>query len=82
MAEGFNHRSLPELASLLSHSDQRVRQSSQFAMVKRGNDSIDQFKKIIEDSDQPFLPNFMQYGDLDSLLAWVMKRSKLFFCLY
>ena len=53
MAEGFNHRSLPELASLLSHSDQRVRQASQFAMVKKGDDSIDQFKKIIEDSEQP-----------------------------
>ena len=39
--KGFTHRSLPELNSLLSHDDQRVRQAAQFAMVENGSDSID-----------------------------------------
>ena len=34
--KGFAYRSLPELALLLEHSDQRVRQASQFAMVGKG----------------------------------------------
>ena len=33
--KGFTHRSLPELNSLLSHDDKRVRQAAQFAMVEK-----------------------------------------------
>ena len=61
------HRSLPELASLLSHSDQRVRQASQFAMVKKGNDSIDQLKKIIEDPEQPLFAKLHSVWGLGQL---------------
>lgn len=49
MADGFDHRSLVELAGFLEHSDQRVRQSSQFAMVKKGEDAISKFNSILED---------------------------------
>ena len=36
--EGFAQRSLSELNSLLNHTDQRVRQEAQFAIVKKGPD--------------------------------------------
>ena len=36
--EGFSHRTLSELSSLLGHSDQRVRQEAQFAIVQKGSD--------------------------------------------
>ncbi|MBT3666926.1 MAG: c-type cytochrome [Opitutae bacterium] len=49
MADGFEHRSLVELVGFLEHSDQRVRQSSQFAMVHKGEDAIPKFKSILED---------------------------------
>jgi hypothetical protein len=35
--EGLSHRSLDELSALLSHSDQRVRQEAQFAIVGKGS---------------------------------------------
>ncbi len=35
MAEGFTQRATPELAGLLRHADQRVRQEAQFALVER-----------------------------------------------
>ncbi len=47
VADGFDHRSLPELEGLLEHSDQRVRQAAQFAMVNKGVDAILPFKSIL-----------------------------------
>ena len=44
--KGFAHRSLPELALLLEHSDQRVRQASQFAMVGKGAEAIGVFSEL------------------------------------
>ncbi|MBI2808580.1 MAG: HEAT repeat domain-containing protein [Planctomycetes bacterium] len=35
LAEGFSHRSAPELAGLLDHKDQRVRQEAQFALADK-----------------------------------------------
>src|SRR5262249_52171385 len=36
LAEGMKHRSASELAGLLSHADQRIRQAAQFALAERG----------------------------------------------
>lgn len=41
LAEGFEKRSLEELAKLLSHADRRVRQEAQFALADRGKEAID-----------------------------------------
>lgn len=40
-ATGFKERTLKELAKLLEHADQRVRQASQFELVRRGNAGVD-----------------------------------------
>jgi quinoprotein glucose dehydrogenase len=40
-AAGFKGRPLPELAKLLEHADQRVRQASQFELVRRGAASVE-----------------------------------------
>lgn len=40
LAEGMTNRSLEELARLLAHADQRVRQEAQFALADRGKESI------------------------------------------
>ncbi len=48
-ADGFTHRSLSELYGFLDHSDQRVRQSAQFAMVEKGEESISKFKRALND---------------------------------
>lgn len=45
--QGFEQRSIDELTSLLTHSDQRVRQSAQFALVKKGDSVLPLFKQII-----------------------------------
>ena len=37
IAEGFDHRPAKELAALLAHPDQRVRQEAQFTLVARGD---------------------------------------------
>ena len=41
MADGFTHRPMTELAGLLEHPDQRVRQEAQFALAEKGPDAID-----------------------------------------
>ena len=48
-ADGFTHRSLSELYSFLNHPDQRVRQSAQFAMVKKGEDSVEKLERALND---------------------------------
>ena len=45
--QGFKQRSIDELINLLAHSDQRVRQSAQFALVKKGKSVLPVFKEII-----------------------------------
>ena len=46
--EGFSHRSLDELSALLGHSDQRVRQEAQFAIVGKGSGvALSTFTQII-----------------------------------
>ena len=45
--QGFKQRSMDELTNLLTHSDQRVRQSAQFALVKKGDSVLPLFKQII-----------------------------------
>jgi quinoprotein glucose dehydrogenase len=40
-AAGFRGRPLPELAKLLEHADQRVRQASQFELARRGAGSVE-----------------------------------------
>ena len=47
LKQGFKQRSIDELAILLTHSDQRVRQSAQFALVKKGDSVLPLFKQII-----------------------------------
>ena len=49
--KGFLGRSLPELELLLSHDDQRVRQAAQFAMVKKGESSVDTLVSILKNVD-------------------------------
>ncbi len=61
MSEGFQERSLAELAGFLEHADQRIRQSAQFAMVKKGKPSIAKFLESLEDS------RFSIYGKLHSI---------------
>jgi len=39
-AEGFDHRKPDELAKLLAHADQRIRQKAQFALAKTGAKAI------------------------------------------
>jgi quinoprotein glucose dehydrogenase len=45
--QGFEQRSIDELTKLLTHSDQRVRQSAQFALVKKGDSVFPILKAII-----------------------------------
>ena len=55
MKDGFSQRSLPELVGFLEHSDQRIRQSAQFAMVQKGKPALVKFKEIVEDKKFSFL---------------------------
>ena len=48
MSDGFAHRTLAELVGFLEHPDQRIRQASQFAMVNKGEDSIEYFQKTLK----------------------------------
>jgi quinoprotein glucose dehydrogenase len=47
MAEGFTHRPVTELAKLMDHPDQRVRQEAQFALAERGAEAIATFTEIV-----------------------------------
>ena len=48
--EGLDHRSIEELAALLGHADQRIRLQAQFALARRGDDSIDAFAGVARSS--------------------------------
>ncbi len=51
IAAGFDQRSLAELAGLLTHPDQRVRQEAQFALAAKGSIAIKTFAYLAEKSD-------------------------------
>jgi quinoprotein glucose dehydrogenase len=40
LADGMTHRSVAELAGLLEHPDQRVRQEAQFALAEKGTEAV------------------------------------------
>ncbi|HEY1861921.1 MAG TPA: PVC-type heme-binding CxxCH protein, partial [Gemmataceae bacterium] len=46
LAEGFEKKSLDELAKLLEHPDMRIRQEAQFALADRGADAIDTLARV------------------------------------
>jgi quinoprotein glucose dehydrogenase len=50
--EGFEHRDLSELASLLAHDDMRIRLRAQWAMADRGEDAIDVMMAVAGGSNQ------------------------------
>ncbi len=52
--DGFRHRENDELASLLKHSDMRVRQRAQFALAERGKRAIGVFIAATEQKDHLF----------------------------
>src|SRR5262249_22017718 len=51
LAEGFEKRSLEELATLLEHPDMRVRQEAQFALAAKGEKAIAVFAKVAKTSN-------------------------------
>jgi quinoprotein glucose dehydrogenase len=53
LAEGFGKRPDAELAKLLAHADQRVRQRAQFALSARGNAVVPLLQSIAKSSDVP-----------------------------
>jgi len=50
LAEGFDQRGEAELATLLAHADQRVRQEAQFALVRKGEPSQAKFEQVAKTS--------------------------------
>jgi quinoprotein glucose dehydrogenase len=52
MAEGFDQRPATELAGLLEHADQRVRQEAQFALASKGSRSIKTFAGVLTGTHQ------------------------------
>jgi quinoprotein glucose dehydrogenase len=53
LAEGFAGKSPDELATLLGHADQRVRQEAQFALADRGAEAIPVLAKAAKESANP-----------------------------
>jgi quinoprotein glucose dehydrogenase len=49
--KGFTNRSIPELESLLSHDDQRVRLAAQFAIVEKGEPAIELLSGVLDSDD-------------------------------
>jgi quinoprotein glucose dehydrogenase len=49
--KGFSSRSLPELESLLSHDDQRVRLAAQHAIVEKGEPAIELLSGVLRSDD-------------------------------
>ena len=53
-AEGFDQRSPAELAKLLAHADQRIRQKAQFALAITGAKAIPTFTAVAQKNDDPY----------------------------
>lgn len=51
LGEGMRHRSTAELATLLSHADQRIRQEAQFALVERGTQGLAVLEQAARSAD-------------------------------
>jgi len=52
--EGFDHRKPEELAKLLAHADQRIRQKAQFALAKTGSKAIPTLTAAAKTNDDHF----------------------------
>ncbi len=52
LAEGFSQRSIDELAKLLEHKDQRVRQEAQFALVDKDRPAADRLAEVAKNGPQ------------------------------
>lgn len=50
LAEGMSHRTSDELAALLEHQDQRVRQEAQFEFAARGASEIETLSEVLTNS--------------------------------
>jgi len=50
LAKGFAGRSASELAKLLEHPHQQVRQEAQFALAAKGKEAFEQFVKVAQES--------------------------------
>jgi quinoprotein glucose dehydrogenase len=50
LAEGFDNRSLEDLAKLLENPDMRIRQEAQFALAAKGKEAIPIFAKVAKTS--------------------------------
>jgi quinoprotein glucose dehydrogenase len=53
LAEGFEGRSSDDLAKLLEHADQRVRQEAQFALAEKGHDGLPTLEKVAREGANP-----------------------------
>ena len=53
LGAGFEHRPNPELGSLLSHADRRVRLESQLALAARGRDSLPTLRAAVRQVEKP-----------------------------
>ncbi len=53
LGEGMQHRPTAELATLLAHADQRIRQDAQFALVERGSQGQTVLEQAARSSDHP-----------------------------
>jgi len=62
MREGFDKRSPEELAPLLNHADQRVRQRAQFALAARGVESIALLAKLAAKTETPLARRHAIWG--------------------
>ncbi len=68
-ADGFDNRSPKELAALLAHPDQRVRQEAQFALVSKGAVAVDLLKGILKSGAEVGWANFVAPQQLQPRLA-------------
>ncbi|HEX5269684.1 MAG TPA: PVC-type heme-binding CxxCH protein, partial [Gemmataceae bacterium] len=53
LADGFEGKSPDDLAKLLDHADQRVRQEAQFALAEKGRDALPTLEKVAREGTSP-----------------------------
>lgn len=68
LAEGMEHRPNPELAGLLGHQDQRVRQAAQFTLAERGTAALPALTATLA-SPQPRLARLHAIWGLGQIAA-------------